>query len=129
MSGVFEILEKVKSKPGMYIGRPAVSDLFMFLVGYECARSELGIEPTQDDDNFYGEFLPWLQQKLGITTVSSWAKIIMLYCQDEKAGFDYFFTLLDEFKQGDNNYPQRLEIAELHRFLGENSSWVHQKPN
>ena len=35
MSGVFEILEKVKSKPGMYIGRPAVSDLFMFLLVHE----------------------------------------------------------------------------------------------
>lgn len=48
---------------------------------------------------FYGEFQPWLEKKLGITTVTSWAKIIMLYCQDEKAGFEYFFKLLDEFKQ------------------------------
>ena len=30
-----DLLEKVKSKPGMYIGRPAVSDLFMFLLVHE----------------------------------------------------------------------------------------------
>ncbi|MFM2064843.1 MAG: hypothetical protein RLZZ507_4514 [Cyanobacteriota bacterium] len=101
MSGVLEILEKVRNKPGMYIGRPSVSDLFMFLVGYEYARSELGSELSAEDDDFYGEFQPWLQKKLGITSVSSWAKIIMLYCQDEKAGFEYFFRLLDEFKQRD----------------------------
>ena len=114
MSGVFEILEKIITKPGMYIGRPSVSDLFMFLVGYECARSEFGIEPTQEDDNFYGEFQPWLQQKLGITTVSAWAKMIMLYCKDEKAGFDYFFKLLDEFKQGDKSLSEKgvKEISE-----------------
>jgi hypothetical protein len=86
MNGVFEVLEKIRTKPGIYIGRSSVSDLFMFLVGYECARSELDIELSQEDDEFYGEFQPWLQQKLGIKTVSSWAKMIMVYCQDEKAG-------------------------------------------
>ncbi|WP_414579531.1 hypothetical protein [Anabaena sp. CCY 9402-a] len=99
MSGVYEILSKIKAKPGMYIGRPSVSDLFMFLVGYECSRSELGIENTQEEEDFYGEFQPWLQKKLGIKTVSSWSKMIMLYCHDEKAGFEKFFSLLDEFKQ------------------------------
>ena len=98
MSSVFEVLEKVRNKPGMYIGRPSVSDLFMFLVGYEYARSELGNALSAEDDDFYGEFQPWLQNKLGVKTVTSWAKIIMLDCQDEKAGFEYFFKLLDEFK-------------------------------
>ena len=77
MSGVFEILEQIRSKPGMYIGRPSVSDLFMFLVGYECSRGELGVELTEEDDDFYGEFHSWLKIKLQIETVSSWAKIIM----------------------------------------------------
>jgi hypothetical protein len=99
MSGVYEILAKIKAKPGMYIGRPSVSDLFMFLVGYECSRSELGIENTEEEEDFYGEFQPWLQKNLGIKTVSSWSKMIMLYCHDEKAGFEKFFSLLDEFKQ------------------------------
>jgi hypothetical protein len=49
-------------------------------------------------DDFYGQFQPCLQKKLGITTVSSWSKMIMLYCHDEKAGFEKFFSLLDEFK-------------------------------
>ncbi len=44
MSGVYEILSKIREKPGMYIGRPSVSDLFMFLVGYECRSSELEID-------------------------------------------------------------------------------------
>lgn len=103
MSGVFEILEKIKTKPGIYLGRPSVSDLFMFLVGYECARSELDIELDRAEEDFYGEFQPWLQKKMGITTVSSWAKIIMLYCHDEKSGFESFFNLLDEFKQRKNS--------------------------
>ena len=103
VSGTYEILAKIKSKPGMYIGRPSISDLFMFLVGYECSRSELGIDNTEEEEDFYGEFQPWLQTKLGIKTVSSWSKMIMLYCHDEKAGFEKFFNLLDEFKERDKN--------------------------
>jgi hypothetical protein len=106
MSGVYEILEKIKAKPGMYLGRASVSDLFMFLVGYQCFRSELEIEMTEEEDDFYGEFQPWLQKKLSITTVSSWAKMIMLYCHDEKAGFEKFFSLLDEFKQRDKSLEE-----------------------
>ncbi|MBD2515393.1 hypothetical protein H6G93_10295 [Nostoc sp. FACHB-973] len=104
MSGVYEILAKIQAKPGMYIGCPSVSDLFMFLVGYECSRSELGIENTEEEEDFYGEFQPWLQKKLGITTVSSWSKMIMLYCHDERAGFEKFFNLLDEFKQRNQDF-------------------------
>jgi hypothetical protein len=69
----------------------------MFLNGYEFARTQLGIELTESEERFYDEFHPWLQQKLGVTSVTSWAKLIMLSCHDEKAGFELFFQLLDEF--------------------------------
>ncbi|MFN6515651.1 MAG: hypothetical protein RMY29_014310 [Nostoc sp. CreGUA01] len=101
MSGLLEVVEKIRVKPGMYLGRPSVSDLFMFLVGYEFSRSELGIDMTEEEEKFYAEFQPWLQKKFGVTTVTSWAKLIMLSCHDEKAGFEYFFKLFDEFFQRD----------------------------
>ncbi len=47
MSGLFEMLNKIHKKPGMYIGRASASDLFMFIVGYRTAREELGVEPTE----------------------------------------------------------------------------------
>jgi len=112
MSGLLTILDKIKTRPGMYIGRPSVSDLCMFLVGYKTARRELGVEPTEEELDFYGEFQPWLQKRLGITTVSSWAKMIMLSCHDEKAGFEYFYRLLDEFKQRDKSLD-REEVKEI----------------
>lgn len=112
MTGVFDILEKIRAKPGMYIGRPSVSDLFMFLVGYECARSELGIELTEEEEDFFGEFQPWLQEKFGISTQSSWAKMIMLYFHEEKQGFDYFFKLLDEFRQREKPLDDSQKVVE-----------------
>jgi hypothetical protein len=99
MIGLFELLENIKAKPGLYLGRPSVSDLLMFLNGYEFARSQFGVELTETEERFYDLFQPWLQQKMGITSVTSWAKLIMLSCHDEKAGFEHFFDLLQQFEQ------------------------------
>jgi hypothetical protein len=105
MSDLFGVLEKVRKNPGMYLGRPSVSDLFMFLTGFEFARSEQGIELTDAEEAFWDEFQPWLQNRLGIASVTSWTKLIMLSCHDEKAGFELFFRLLDEFKQRNQVSP------------------------
>ncbi len=118
MSGLFSILEKIKTKPGMYLGRASVSDLFMFLVGYESARSELGIDLTEEEEIFYTKFQPWLQEKLKITTNSSWAKIIMLNCHDENTGFqrlenkslDDIFREIEQFRETDlSQYEEIIE--------------------
>jgi hypothetical protein len=103
MGGLYEVLQKIKAKPGMYIGRASVSDLFHFLVGYEFARGELDIEPTEWEDDFHENFQPWVQRKYHVSTSNSWAKIIMLFCHDEKAGFEQFFKLLDEFNCRDKS--------------------------
>lgn len=99
MQGLFEVLEQIKRSPGLYLGRPSVSDLFMFLNGYEFARTQMDIELTPIEEDFYDRFQPWLQSRLGVTSVTSWAKLIMLACPDEKAGFEQFFKLLDEFRR------------------------------
>jgi hypothetical protein len=98
MPDLFQVLDQIKAAPGMYLGRPAVTDLFMFLNGYEFARSQAEIEFTPQETQFYDEFQPWLQQQLGVTSVTSWAKLIMLSCHDEQTGFERFFQLLDEFR-------------------------------
>ena len=107
MSGLYEVLQKIKEKPGMYIGKSSLSDLFMFVVGYEFAKGELGIEPTEWEDEFHGNFQPWLQQKYQVHTVNSWAKIILLYSVDEREGFDKFFKLLEEFQQRDKRLEDK----------------------
>jgi len=88
--GLFEILSKIKARPGLYIGRPSLSDLFMFLVGYKTARRELGIEPTAEEIRFYQEFHQFVENKYNLHTSNAWAKIILLYCPDEKQGFERF---------------------------------------
>jgi len=97
MIGLFELLQKIERNSGMYLGRQSVSDLFMFIAGYEFARSQINEELTLAEEDFYNEFQPWLQQKLGVRSVTSWSKLIMLSCHDEKTGFEMFFRFLQEF--------------------------------
>jgi hypothetical protein len=95
MNTLFELLEKVRTKPGLYLGTASISNLRMFVLGYRYARSELKISNTEAESDFYKNFQPWLQNRLSIRTVNAWDKIILLTCIDEKTGFDYFFQLLD----------------------------------
>jgi hypothetical protein len=104
MSKFFEILEKIKTKPGMYIGSPSVSDLFHFLIGFKTALRELAIQATDEEMDFYREFQPWVQKKYHISTSNSWAKIIMLHCASEQEGLNVFYKLLEEFKNRDRNF-------------------------
>lgn len=103
MSGLYKVLQKIQPKPGMYIGKASVSDLFHFLVGYEFARGELDIEPTEWENDFHENFQPWVQKKYHVSTSNSWAKIIMLHCATEKEGFEVFYKLVDEFTKRDQN--------------------------
>ncbi|AFY36225.1 hypothetical protein [Calothrix sp. PCC 7507] len=103
MSSLFNLLEKIKVKPGLYIGTASITHLRMFIVGYRFARSEMSINNTEAESDFYKNFQPWLQNRLSIRTVNAWDKIILLTCIDEKASFDYFFQLLEEFLQRDQS--------------------------
>jgi hypothetical protein len=99
MNGLFEILDKIKARPGMYLGNPSVENLFIFLVGYKTARRELGIEPTEAELRFYTEFQPWLQKQFDIKTENSWASLIQFYATNQQEAFDRFFELLELFQR------------------------------
>ncbi|MBD2384706.1 hypothetical protein [Cylindrospermum sp. FACHB-282] len=101
MGGIYEVLQTIKDRPGMYIGKSSITILGHFLVGYQFARSELGLELSQEDADFFKNFHPWIQRHFNVRTSNSWANIILLFTRDEKDALNSFFRLLDEFKQRD----------------------------
>jgi hypothetical protein len=103
MEPLFELLEKIKNKPGMYIGRASVTELRMFIVGYRFARSELKVQAGETERDFYKNFQPWLQIRLNVRTSNAWDKILMFTVMDEKQAFQSFFQLLEEFQLRDRN--------------------------
>jgi hypothetical protein len=69
----------------------------MFLAGYKTAQQQFGIPLTEQESNFYREFQPWLQHRLGMTTSRSWAKMLEFRSINQQEVFETFFRLLDEF--------------------------------
>jgi hypothetical protein len=106
MAGLFELLDKIRVKPGLYIGGASVTDLFMFIGGYKTAQHEFGIPMTEAEKRFYRGFQPWLQQRLGMTTSRSWAKMLEFRSINQQEAFESFFERLDEFCESEVLEPQ-----------------------
>jgi hypothetical protein len=114
MSSLFSLLQKIQTKPGLYIGKASLSDLRMFIIGYRFARSELTHPPTETETDFYKNFQPWLQNRLNLRTSNAWDKIILFTVPNETQAFNYFFQLLAEFQQRDPNQdidPLQLDLS------------------
>ncbi|NJR59663.1 MAG: hypothetical protein HC769_12940 [Cyanobacteria bacterium CRU_2_1] len=97
MTDLYDLLERIKHKPGLYIGHASVSNLFMFLCGYKYSRRDLGILVSEQEQEFH-EFQPWLQKRFNVNTSASWAQIILLFTGEESRAFITFFDLLEEFR-------------------------------
>ncbi|AVH71396.1 hypothetical protein [Nostoc sp. 'Lobaria pulmonaria (5183) cyanobiont'] len=91
-----EILGAIKKRPGMYLGTSSITRLDMLLRGYSFARREVGVPPTEPEREFEG-FQSWIEEKYGINSGQSWAKIILFYSVDEHEALQKFFELFEEY--------------------------------
>jgi len=57
---------------------------------------DLQIFDTEQELEFRG-FQDWIQERYDTTTCHSWASIILLNSEDDKAAFWKFFDLLEEY--------------------------------
>ncbi|MUG96511.1 hypothetical protein F7734_30905 [Scytonema sp. UIC 10036] len=101
MSNFYELIQKIKKRPSMYLGKPAISNLRSCLAGYILARRELGISQTEQEKKFT-EFQEWIQKKFNISSSQSWDKVILFYSEDERTALERFFELFEEFVSPDN---------------------------
>lgn len=97
-----ELLERIKKRPGMYLGKPSITRLNMLLTGYSLARLELGLEETKEEQEF-SQFQEWIEQKYQSKSTEGWDTLILKHSDDEKGAFNQFFILYDEFKPHHKN--------------------------
>ena len=93
MNHLSVILQKIKATPGVYIGSKSLTDLAMFISGYECAL----FETTGKRYTFNSQFQTFVQKKQGVEHTSShWSTLISKNCSDDES-FELFYAYLDEF--------------------------------
>ncbi|BAU15448.1 hypothetical protein LEP3755_60060 [Leptolyngbya sp. NIES-3755] len=97
---LYDLLERIRQRPGMYLGSVSVTRLSAFLGGYMCSRTESQLPDTPQEEEFSG-FQDWIQARYKITSAHGWEQIILFHSSDEKDAFHRFFQLLDEFRNGE----------------------------
>ena len=92
-NSVFELIDDIRKRPAMYLGKPSIHHLQCFLDGWFHGRSY----EIKDVDSF-GEFASWIAKKYKVKSTQGWAKIIEFWSTDEIDALKQFFVLLDEFQ-------------------------------
>ena len=99
---LYDLLQMIRKRPGMYLGSCGVTRLRFFLEGYAFARLDLGLTETKEEKEFK-EFSKWVQKRFNIKSNLEWNKIIILHYEDERDAFQVFFTLLAKFCEETTN--------------------------
>ncbi|MGA5202009.1 hypothetical protein [Streptomyces variegatus] len=101
LTDVYDFLEEVRLRPGMWIRHCSLQHLDSLLTGYRIA---LGVHDVAEPFDFWNpgsqsRFSEWLCQRLGRPSSLGWAVQIEREAeQASMAAMEMFFDLLDEFR-------------------------------
>lgn len=100
MAHIHQLIDKIRRRPGMYIGSNSLTGLECFLNGYICALYETD---STDEDLLplpFGLFHEYVACKYGYyESTSGWKNMILDQTgQDERRGLDLFFEIYGEFR-------------------------------
>ena len=103
---VYDFLEEVRLRPGMWVRRSSLQHLDSILTGYWVALEVHGVEETSDFVNS-GPFAERLWNRLGMAYPSALGWAVTIEREAEAAGrpaMEMFFELLDEFRAADGRF-------------------------
>jgi hypothetical protein len=95
---LYQILQDIQTRPGMYLGNCSITRLRAFLDGYGSARADLGLPETEQEKAFNG-FQAWIQKRFNITAAQGWDRIILAHSTNEQEALTQFFELFQQFQQ------------------------------
>lgn len=94
MNKVEEIVDLIRERTAMYIGRESIFCLNAFLLGFFMEKRD------HADLSLLAEFQDWVQAKYRIKSTQSWASIIHFFSSNEVDALYNFFKDFDEFLEG-----------------------------
>ena len=110
LTNCYDLLEMIRRRPKMYLGKPSITALYQFLWGIEFALKHIDIEksnfdwkqfkPEKERQYLFG-FQNWIGRKLLNQDKSAYNWDYVILCKtkgDESKALDLFFALLEEFK-------------------------------
>ena len=111
MISFYELIEKIKKRPTLYINKYSLSHLKTFIEGYSFGLRQANISVSKEEEDFEG-FQDWIEEKYNQYSTQHWSKIILFYSEDERDALENFFELFNEFiKQKQNNLSDQEDLS------------------
>ncbi|GAA2272351.1 hypothetical protein GCM10010234_03790 [Streptomyces hawaiiensis] len=101
MRDVYDLLEEVRLRPGLWVRDRSLRHLDSMLVGYRIA---LGVHGADEPFDFWSPggqspFSQWLERRMGEQTSLGWSAVIERSAEATgRPALELFFELLDEFR-------------------------------
>jgi hypothetical protein len=93
---MFDLLDKIRQRPAMYIGYHSPTHLHSFLSGFSYCGN---FKPEKAENPDFRDFHDWVAKRLGYyESTSGWAHMIEDQREDKEEALWLFFELLDEFR-------------------------------
>jgi hypothetical protein len=95
---IYEVLERIRSRPALYLGESTIVRLDAYLVGIitGLGMAELALRDAHDFHRFHG----WVAGRLNINeSASGWCRMIRSKSASDEDAMKQFFVLLDEFRK------------------------------
>ncbi|MFD0417783.1 barstar family protein [Streptomyces sp. NPDC127108] len=111
-SDVYDVLEQIRLRPGMWLPGGSLKDLESLLVGYRVA---LAVHAQSEPFAFWPEedFTHWLHRHYATTSSLTWAAEIERRTPADSTPVEEFFRLLDAFKDDPARKPTADDIRAL----------------
>ena len=95
---IYDVLDVLRVRPGMWIGEPSVTRLSSFLAGFStglhCAQRSLDQEAPA-----FASFHDWIAQRLGGRANQGWPDMLLEAASGiEAVAFERFWSELDAFR-------------------------------
>ena len=108
--GFYELLDRIRERPALYLPRYSIFDFQAFYFGYMYAREIQQLDKTEEEETF-NSFLESVRDICPVKTRHSWANLILFYSADERDALNNLFGMFEDFQK--NNLRQRIEDSNL----------------
>ncbi len=94
---IYDLLDLVCERPGMWIGEPSITRLEVFIIGFGAGVRAAGASLDDEHPRFY-DFHAWIAARLNRPVAGGWRLNLLDECGSEQAAFDRFWIELDQFR-------------------------------